>query len=60
MGKLRITLKRSLIGHPPKVRRTAEALGLRRIGQQVLQPDNPAVRGQIRKLAHMLQVEEVE
>ncbi|MBE3580336.1 MAG: 50S ribosomal protein L30 [Thermoanaerobacteraceae bacterium] len=60
MGKLKVTLKRSLIGHPPQVRRTAEALGLRKIGQQVLQPDNPAVRGQIRKLAHMLQVEEVE
>ncbi|MGB9661582.1 MAG: 50S ribosomal protein L30 [Moorellaceae bacterium] len=60
MARLKITLKKSLIGRPPQVRRTAEALGLRKTGQQVIQPDNPAVRGQIAKLAHMLEVEEIE
>lgn len=60
MARLKITLKKSLIGRPPQVRRTAEALGLRKTGQQVIQPDNPSVRGQIAKLAHMLEVEEIE
>lgn len=60
MGKLKITLKRSLIGRPVQQRRTAEALGLRRIGQQVIQPDNPATWGQIEKLSHLVEVEKID
>ncbi|SMB88910.1 LSU ribosomal protein L30P [Thermanaeromonas toyohensis ToBE] len=59
MGKLKITLKKSLIGRPAQQRRTAEALGLRKIGQQVIQPDNPATWGQIEKLSHLVEVEEI-
>ena len=35
------------------------ALGLRKIGQSVTQPDNPAIRGQIFAVKHMVKVEEV-
>ena len=39
---------------------TVAALGLRKVGQTVEQPDNPAVRGQIFAVKHMLKVEEVK
>lgn len=58
--KLKITLVRSLIGSVPKNRATAESMGLRRIGKSVILPDNDATRGQIRRINHMIKVEEVE
>jgi large subunit ribosomal protein L30 len=36
-----------------------EALGLRRLQQSVLKPDNPAIRGMVRKISHLVTVEEV-
>jgi len=36
-----------------------EALGLRRLRQSVLKPDNPAIRGMVRKISHLVTVEEV-
>ncbi len=58
--KLRITLKRSLIGRPSDQRKTVQALGLRRINHTVERPDNPQVRGQVRQIQHMVHVEEIE
>lgn len=60
MAKLRITLKRSLIGHPKDQRRTVWALGLRRVGQSVEHSDSPVVRGMIQKVAHLITVEEAD
>ena len=37
---------------------TAEALGLRRIGDTTVQPDNPATRGKIAHIGYLLQVTE--
>lgn len=37
---------------------TARALGLRKIGDTVVQPDNPSVRGMIFKIKHLVEVEE--
>ena len=59
MGQLKITLKRSPIGYEKSQRLTAEALGLRKRGAVVTQPDNPAIRGMVFKLRHLLEVEEV-
>ena len=39
---------------------TAISLGLRKIGAETLQPDNAATRGKIAKIAHMVEVTEVE
>ena len=39
---------------------TVRALGLRKVGQTVTQPDNPAIRGQIFAVKHMVKVEEVD
>jgi large subunit ribosomal protein L30 len=57
--KLLVTLKRSTVGTNPSARGTVRALGLRRIGQTVELPDDPAVRGQIRAVRYLLDFEEV-
>lgn len=56
---LKITLVRSPIGYNKRQKRTVEALGLRRLHQSVIQPDNPAIRGMVRKISHLVTVEEV-
>ena len=57
--KLKITLVRSTIGAVPKNKATVESMGLRKIGQSVILPDNEATKGQIRKVGYLLKVEEV-
>jgi large subunit ribosomal protein L30 len=57
--KLRITLVKSAIGAVPKNRKTVEALGLRKLNKTVEMPDNPAIRGMIRQVSHMVKVEEI-
>ena len=56
---LRITLVRSPIGYSMRQKQTVRALGLRKLRQVVEQPDNPAVRGMVNKISHLLHVEEV-
>jgi large subunit ribosomal protein L30 len=58
-GKLRVTLRKSLVGANPSARGTVRALGLRHIGQTVELPDDPAVRGQIRAVRYLIEWEEV-
>ena len=58
--KLKITLVKSTIGAVPKNKAIVESMGLRKIGKTVILPDNEATRGQIRLVAHMLKVEEIE
>ncbi len=60
MKKLRITQIRSTIKRKEDQKRTIAALGLRRLNQTVEQPDNPQIRGMIRKVVHLVQVEEVK
>ena len=55
---LRITLVRSPIGFPLRQKRTVRALGLRRMQQTVEHPDNPAIRGMLASIPHLLRVEE--
>ena len=57
---LRITYSTSSIGVKTDQKETVQRLGLRRLGQTVEQPDNPAVRGMIHKVRHLLTVEEFE
>lgn len=54
--KFEVKLKRSLIGCTESQRATVEALGLRRTGSKVVVADNPANRGQIFKVQHLLEV----
>ncbi|MBT8192727.1 MAG: 50S ribosomal protein L30 [Acidimicrobiia bacterium] len=58
MADLKITLTKSLIGEKPKTRATVRGLGLRRMHQTVIQKDNDVTRGMIRRVAHLVAVEE--
>ena len=60
MANLKITLVKSLNGRLEKQITTAHSLGLRKIGQETIQPDNAQTRGKIAKIGFMLQVTEVE
>ena len=60
MADLRITQVKSKIGFPEDQRATLASLGLRKIRQEVVRPDNPAVRGMIHKVRHLVKVEEAE
>lgn len=55
---LRITLIRSTIGRPQDQEATVRAMGLRRLHQTVELPDTPAVRGMIKKVRHLVEVED--
>lgn len=57
--KLRITYTTSSIGVEKDQKETVRRLGLDRLGDVVEQPDNPAVRGMIHKVRHLLTVEEL-
>jgi len=57
--KLKVTLVRSPIGNPHPQKKTVKALGFRRMHQTIVHPDNPAIRGMIFKVRHLVQVEEV-
>ncbi len=57
--KLKITLVKSTIGAVPKNRAVVESMGLRKINSSIILPDNDATRGQIRKINHLIKVEEV-
>jgi len=56
-GRLRITLVRSLIGHPRDQRVVVRALGLRRIRQTVTRQDTPVLRGMLARVHHLVRVE---
>jgi large subunit ribosomal protein L30 len=58
--QLAITLKRSLIGRPETQRRTVKTLGLRKLHQTVVHTDNPAIRGMVNQVTHLVEVKEVE
>jgi large subunit ribosomal protein L30 len=57
-GTIRITWVKSAIGYPKNQKATIAALGLHRLNQTVEQPDNPAIRGQIFRVQHLVRVEE--
>jgi len=53
-----VTLVRSPIGYTKDQKATVLALGLRRMHQTIEHKDTPALRGMIRKVIHLVQVEE--
>ncbi len=55
---IEIKLVKSLNGRLNKHKATAEALGLRKIGDTTVQPDNEATRGKIAQIGYLLQVTE--
>ena len=59
MAELKITLVKSPIGRKPNQRLTVKALGLGKLNSSVVQKDNPAIRGMIKKVHHLVKVEEI-
>jgi large subunit ribosomal protein L30 len=57
MATIKIKQVRSRIRCPKDQKRTLDALGLRKIGQVVEHNDNPAIRGMIGKVKHLVLVE---
>jgi len=57
--KLSVTLMRSTIGSLEAQKATVEALGLKKVGQSREHNDNPAIRGMLHRVRHLVAVEEV-
>ena len=57
--KLKITLVKSTIGAIPKLKKTVEALGLKKLNKTVELPDNAATRGMVAQVKHLVKVEEI-
>jgi large subunit ribosomal protein L30 len=58
--KLHVVQKKSLIGQSEPMRLTMHGLGLKRPGSQVIVDNTPSFRGAIKKVLHLVTVEEVE
>ena len=60
MATLKVTLTRSLIGRPEDQRATLKALGLKKTNSFDIQDDTPVIRGMVRKVEHLVTVEEIQ
>ena len=58
-GTLKVTLTKSMIGSTRKIRATLVGLGLTRREKTVIRKDTPEIRGMLRKVEHLVTVEEV-
>ena len=58
MADIKVKLVKSLIGSNKSQIATAHALGLHKIGDEKVQPDNPATKGKVNKIIHLVQVSE--
>ncbi len=58
-NRLRITWVKSSTGYSEEQKATIKALGFRRLGEAVEQPNNDSIRGMVYKVRHLVEVEEV-
>ncbi len=58
-GLIRVTYVKSAIGYSRRQKETVRSLGLRRLGDNVIQADTPAVRGMVHAVRHLVAVEAV-
>lgn len=59
MAKLKVTLVKSVIGSSETQRATVKTLGLNKLNSSSEHNDTPQIRGMIRKIEHLVKVEEV-
>ena len=57
--QIKVTQIKGLIGQKEKLKRTVEALGLKRIDHSVIHEDNDVIRGMVFKVKHLVNVETV-
>jgi large subunit ribosomal protein L30 len=60
MADLKVTQTKSRIGSKKEHRDSLRSLGLHRIGDSVVKPDRPEIRGMINAVRHLVTVEEVD
>jgi large subunit ribosomal protein L30 len=60
MAELKVTQTKSRIGSKKEHRESLRSLGLHRIGDSVVKPDRPEIRGMINAVRHLVTVEEVD
>ncbi len=60
MAQLKVTQVRSATSRGAKQRGTIRALGLKRIGHTVTHEDKPEIRGMLKAVGHLVEVEEVK
>lgn len=58
MAQLKISLVKSLIGVKKDQIATAQSLGLHKIGDETVQPDNDQTKGKVAKIIHLIEVTE--
>ena len=58
MANMKITLKKSLVGRLEKHIATAHSLGLKKINDVTVQPDNARTRGKLQQIGYLLEVVE--
>ncbi len=59
MAKVKVTQVRSTIKRPKNQKLTMQALGLTKIGKSIEVESNPAIEGMIRKVNHLITVENI-
>ncbi len=59
-GNMKITLIKSVIGYNQDVRETAKSLGLGKLNSSVVQAKTPDILGKVRRIAHLVTVEDVQ
>ena len=60
MAKIKITFVKSVIGYSEQQRKTVRSLGLTKTGRSVIQNDTPDILGKVKKVNHLLKVEEID
>ena len=60
MSKIKVTQVKSGVGRKQNQRETLRSLGLKRIGDSVVRPDDAQTRGYVKTVAHLVKVEEID
>ena len=60
MANVKVTLVKSFLGRKDDQIATTLSLGLRKLGDITVQPDNAATQGKIKKISHLVKVEEAK
>ena len=58
--KVKITLRRSLIGQKTKAKETVRSLGLKKINSSTEREINPMIQGMLNKIEHLVEIEEIK
>ncbi len=60
MANVKVTLVKSLIGAKPNQKKTAQSLGLNKIGDFIVHADGDVLNGKIKVVSHLVKVEKTE